>query len=266
MVQLVLAVVLLTVQAAGREGAAAGTFTLNGTTVTLTHAYASAQPGFFDKRTEDVRVLLSDVPLDDATRADVFAIRDLARAGRAHVIEVLIDATGSPIGGTFFSKEFDGMVSAAGMHVFTRERLERTAIAGRLSASPPQAFMGVTYAYDVRFSAPIPRAPTPAELAASLASPPAIAAGRYVAAVRRGALAPFLATMTTAAAAGYRNADGQDRLAELSADMPADSRVVGLEPQTDGSVLAHIEGHAGGIVIGYTVKMVRDGAVWKVGN
>ncbi len=176
-----------------------GTLTLDGVPVPLTHVYATAQPGFFDKKKEDIHVLLSSVALSDEERGDAFALIELARQGKVSAVEVVIDAEGSPIGGSLFAKGFGGMVSAAGMHEFARERLERSVIAGRLSVKEPHTFMGVTYQYDARFTAPIPRPPTADELAAALSSPPALAAGAYVAAVHAGQLPGLLATLTEGA-------------------------------------------------------------------
>src|SRR4029077_21144374 len=59
----------------------AGALVLDGVQIPLRHAYASPQPGFFDKSREDIRVLLSDVPLPDAARSDVFALMKLGRQG-----------------------------------------------------------------------------------------------------------------------------------------------------------------------------------------
>ncbi len=141
----------------GQPGTASGSLTLDAVTVKLTHAYASVQPGFFDKKTEDTRVLLSDVPLPDAALTDVFELIHLARDGKVHVVEVDIDATGTPIGGGLFAKNFDGTVSAAGMHKFAKDRWDRTLIAGRLWVDGPQEFMNVKWHYDATFSASIPR-------------------------------------------------------------------------------------------------------------
>jgi hypothetical protein len=250
-------------QTAAQEGKVTGTLTINTTRVALAHVYAHAEPGMFDKAQEDVHILLSDVSLPDADRADPFALIHLARDGKARIVEVIVDASGSPIGGALFAREFDGMASVAGIHVFARERFERTTIAGRLSTREPGEFMGVTFEYDARFTAPIPRPPTAAEITASLASPPARAATAYLAAIRRD-LASLLATLTRASAAGFRGADASARFQQIRDDMPADSRVVALVPQTDGSVLATVEGHEHGIVIGHTLRVVRDGGVWKV--
>ncbi len=143
----------------GQPGTASGSLTLDAVTVPLTHAYASAQPGFFDKKTEDVRVLLSDVPLPDSALTDVFELIHLARDGKVHVVEVVIDAKGEPISGGLYAKKFDGMVSAAGMHKFAQDRWERTLIAGRLWVDGSHEFMNVTWHYDAMFSASIPRLP-----------------------------------------------------------------------------------------------------------
>jgi hypothetical protein len=246
-------------QAAGQEGTVTGTLTINNVAAPLAHVYARAEPGLFDKSAEDVHVLFSDVPLADADRTDTFALIHLARDGKARMLEVIIDASGSPIGGAIFAREFDGMASIAGIHVFERQQFDRTIVAGRLSTREPDEFMNVTFEYDARFSAPIPRPPTAAEVAASLATPPALAASAYLAALRKGDLAAFATTVTSGPSVTPA------RFQALRSDMPADSRVVGLVPQVDGSVLATVEGHEGdGPVIGHTLRLIREGDAWKV--
>jgi len=251
-------------QAAGLEGTVTGTLALNGVPATISHVWATAQRGFFDKTSEDIRLLFSDVPLSDADRADVFALIHLGRDGKARVLEVVLDKDGHPISGEIYAKEFDGHVSVTGMHRFARERFERTAIAGRLYMEAPDEFMKVTFMYDLHFSAPIPRPPTAAERAAALASAPARAAAAYVAAVRRGDLAAVRALMIPEAAAEFDGPDGASRFADQRDDTTADAAVAGLEPQTDGSVKAKVEGHREGIIVGYTLRMVETPAGWRV--
>jgi hypothetical protein len=254
-------------QPQAQDGRATGSVTLNGTRVTLTHAYALAKPGAFDKSTEDVQVLLTDAELPLAARDDMFELIDLARAGKITAVEVLIDATGSPIAGGFYSKAFKGMISATGMHRFEPARRDAKSIAGRLSMEQPSTFMEVTYVYDATFDARIPRPPTAEEIAAAIASPPGVAAAAYLTALRRADLSAFVATLAPDAAADYRGADAQARLTSLRADMPADTRVVNLTPQPDGTALASLEGHQDGIVIGYDLKMVKTATgAWKVGK
>ncbi len=259
-------VLALAPQAAGREGTVTGALTLNGAPVAISHVYASAQPGFFDKTAEDVRLLFSDAPLSDAERADVFALIHLGRDGKARILEVVLDGDGRAISGAIFAREFGGQVSVTGMHRFERDRFDRATVAGRLYMAAPDEFRSVTFQYDLRFSAPIPRPPTPAELAAALASPPARAAAAFLVAVRRGDLAAIRAAMTGDAAGAFHGQVGPARLADLRDDTPADSAVVGLEPQTDGAVLARVEGHRDGVVVGSTLRMVGTPAGWKVGT
>ncbi len=262
---LVSLVLALAPQAAGREGTVTGALSLNGAPVVISHVWATAEPGFFDKSTEDVRLLFSDVPLSDADRKDVFALSRLGREGEARILEVLLDADGRAIAGSIYAKEFNGEVSLTGMHEFVRERFERTAIAGRLFVREPNEFMGITFQYDLRFSAPIPRPPSAAERTASLASPPARAASGYLAAIRRGDPASVRAAMTADAGAAFAGKDGSARLAGLRDDMPADAVVVAIEPLTDGSVLAKVEGHRDDIAIDYTLRVVETPGGWKVG-
>ncbi|MFI5167081.1 MAG: hypothetical protein ACHQQS_10700 [Thermoanaerobaculales bacterium] len=253
-------------QAAGREGTVTGALSLNGAPVAISHVYASAQSDFFDKKAEDIRLLFSDVPLSDDDRTDFFALIHLGRDGKARILEVVVDKDGQVISGSIFAKEFDGQVSVTGMHKFERERFERATIAGRMYMDAPHEFRNVTFQYDLHFSAPIPRPMTAAERAAALASPPAHAAAAYVAAVHRGDLAAVRAGMTADAAAAFRGPDGAARLTDLHDDMPADAAVVELRPLTDGSILAKIEGHRDGIVIGYTLRMIETPDGWKVGE
>jgi hypothetical protein len=243
-----------------------GALSLNGAPVTISHVYASAQPGFFDKKDEDVRLLFSDVPLSDEDRADVFALIHLGRDGQAHILEIVLDKDGQPISGSIYAKEFDGQVSVTGMHRFERERFERAAIAGRVYMNAPHEFRDVAFQYDLRFSAPIPRPLTAAERAASLASPPARAATAYIAAVLRGDPAAVAGAMTADAAAALRASGGGAELAALRDDLPADAAVVELQPLTDGSILAKVEGHRDGIVVGTTLRMIATPAGWRVGS
>ena len=248
----------------GPDGTATGTLTLNGATVDLRHAYASAQPGFFDKKTEDIRVLLSDVPLDDAQRADVFELIHLARDGKARIVEVVLNAEAEPISGAIFAPAFEGMVSVTGMHRFDQQAVDRGRISGRLSMDGPRTFQAVTFEYAATFSAPIPRPPTAEELAATLVSPPAQAATAYLAAIRSNRLPMFLDSLTASGAAAYRGPDGAAAFAALRADTPSDSKVVGLATPTPESAVATVNGTRDGIVIEITLELAVERGTWKV--
>ena len=246
------------------DGAAEGMLTVNGTTFPLKYAYASAKPGFFDKTKEDIHVLLSDVPLSDEQRADVFEIIHLARDGKAHVVEVVLDAEQRPIAGAFFTLPFEGMVSATGMHVFEQKAFEHKRIAGRLSTDGARTFQDITYEYAATFSALIPRPPTAEEVAAALASPPGLAAAAYVAAIHDNNREAFVGLLSEAAAAPYRGADGPAAFASVRAETPADGTLIGLTTPTENTAIATINGTRDGIVIEAIVELALIDGKWRI--
>jgi hypothetical protein len=253
-------------RAIAEEGTASGSLTLNGETVALKYAYAAAQPGFFDKASEDIRVLLSDKPLSERARTDVFELTHMGRDGAARVVEVLLDAERRPIGGAIYALNFNGMVSMAGMHRFEPRRFERTGVAGRLFVEGPHEFNGVTFQYDATFSAELHRPPSAEELAAELASPPARAATAWLAAIRAGRLQAVLDLLAPGAAANWRDTAGQTRFAELRAETPPDSRVVSLARPTSATAIATVDGTrtGDGVVIESNIELALIDGTWKI--
>jgi hypothetical protein len=247
-----------------QEDSAAGRLTLNGTTVQLTHAYASAQPGFFDKSQEDIRVLLSDVILPNSALSDVFDLIHLARDGKARVVEVVLNATKQPISGAIYAPQFEGMVSVTGMHRFESTAFERARVAGRLSMEEPRTFQGVTFQYDATFTARVPRPPSDDEVAAALAGPPARAASAYLTALQSGSLPAFLAMLSPSAQTQYAGTDGRERFAQLRAETPANCRVIGLTTPTSTSAIATVNGTRDGIVIEFSLELSFEAGTWRV--
>ena len=243
---------------------ATGGVTANGRQFALHYAYASVQPGFFDKKTEDIRVLLTDVPVEEKIRGDVFALSRLADSGKLHGLEVVVDAKGEPMSGFLFLNVFDSMVSVAGMHKFERKALERTVIAGRMFTDGPRTFSGVTWEYDVTFSTEIVRPPTKEEIAEGLKSPAALAAVAHLKAVQIGFEA-FVATLTESAATAFRGPDGQSRYKEVRAETPSDSRVVLLTKRPDGAYVATVQARRrDGVLLESTLTLRQEGTAWKV--
>ena len=248
------------------ENSASGTLTLNGAPIALRYAYATAKPGFFDKQSEDVHVLLSSVPLPGDAREDPFGLIRLAREGKAAIVEVVIDARGNPISGAIYARPFNGMASLSGIHRFEKETFDGRMASGRLSMDGPREFADVEFHYEARFSAAIPRPPTKEELAALLESPAAAAARDYLAAVRKGDLESFVSTLSTPRRSEFAGHKGAARFEALRKEMPLNLRLVGAKPSPDGGVLVSAEAEQGGVVIEYVLKMVEEGGHWKVGK
>jgi len=147
---------------AGDDGKAEGTLTAAKTSVKLVHAYAQAQQGFFDKKSEDVLVLLTDVPLSGAALNDPFERRKMEKEGKLRSVEAVINAKGQPINVTVRDKAFGGppVSGASTEDIFEPKTNDGKTIAGRLHrAKPGASFDDVPFTYDVTFSAPVtPRA------------------------------------------------------------------------------------------------------------
>lgn len=148
--------------AAGEDGKAEGTLTVAKTSVKLVHAYAQAQEGFFDKKVNDVLVLVTDVPLSGAALTDLFERRKMEKEGKLHSVEAVINANGQPINVTVRDKAFGGPPVSGGSteDLFVTKTNDGKTIAGRLHrAKPGASFDDVPFTYDVTFSAPVtPRA------------------------------------------------------------------------------------------------------------
>ena len=151
-------------EAGAESGTAQGKLTVGGQETPLTYAYARAEKGFFDPSKEDIRVILSDVPLDDEALNDDFARNQMAQEGKLHCVEVIINADKEPISAAIRHPAFSrtqGFVSVSGMHHFEPKTFDGKRVEGRLSTDRPNEFMNVSFQYAAEFAAPVWRRPAP---------------------------------------------------------------------------------------------------------
>jgi hypothetical protein len=264
LVAVALALAMFSARSMAQEGRATGTLRLNSAIVNLQYAYASPRRGALDKTTENVHVLLSDVPLPDSARDDLFTLVGLGRKGEAHIIEVVIDANGKPVNGVIYAAAFNGMASLEDIHEFERERLDRTSIAGRLRTRAPGLFASIAFEYNARFSALIRRPPTDKERATVLASPPATAAAAYLRALAAGDITAFRQSLAAGRADVYAGARGIERFLALRAEMPSDMRVANVLKLTDTDASVGVEGYQSGSVIELVLPLKLERGAWKV--
>jgi hypothetical protein len=139
------------------DGKADGTLTVNGKTTKVAFAYARSVPGFFDRNTNDTQVIVSDVPLDASALADEFVRIDLAKQGKLHAFEIIIDASGTPISTAWRHDGFKGPMPSglSSADVFTKKALDDKVIEGSYKSAADEEFFGNTYAFDVRFRAAV---------------------------------------------------------------------------------------------------------------
>jgi hypothetical protein len=264
---ILLAVVSPLASAAGlAPGEAKGTFTMNGQATPITHAYAIAEPDSSDKSKENVRVILSNVPLSPKaveSWSDRMGMSDLK------AVEIVFNPAGEIISGEFRHpvKSF----SATGMHEFTKEKLDAGAVAGRLKTSKPGEFFGTTYSYDVTFAAKVerkekPKPPNPAAAAAAEKSPQAKAYRAYEKALRAGDMAGIKKGVTAERA---KQLDAEPKAKEMigliGMMMPKEIKILDLK--TEGPNAATLvlsgKGEGGGEETG-EAKMKVEGGAWKV--
>ena len=135
-----------------------GKLEVKGAPVALTQVYAYAVEGFFDKKQQDVTVLLCDVPVAPAAVRDSFARKALADAGKLHCVQQVINAEKQVINFEIRDNRFGDRPPGGGSteHVFEAKTFDGKTIAGRSRTKGPQkSFDDVPYSYDITFSAPI---------------------------------------------------------------------------------------------------------------
>lgn len=145
-------------QAGAAAATVSGTFTVAGKAAKLTHVYAKSGPGFFDKKKIDTTVTLTDVELTPAQLADEFALMQLADAGKAHGLILVINDAKQIISCQMHDQAFKMSASVAGTNLkFDATTFTRTRIAGKAYLEKPDTFgpHDVPYNFSVTFDAPI---------------------------------------------------------------------------------------------------------------
>jgi hypothetical protein len=140
------------------QNRAEGKLDVDGKPVAITQVYAYAKEGFFDKKKQDVVVLLCDGAVPAPAVRDVFAYKDLIATGKVHCVRQTIDADKQVINFDVGHQRFGSMGENGGSteHVFDAQTFDGRTIAGRARTKGPQkSFKEVPYTYDITFSATI---------------------------------------------------------------------------------------------------------------
>jgi hypothetical protein len=153
-----LAIAALAMAPVSAQNRAEGKLDVDGKPVAITQVYAYAKEGFFDKKKQDVVVLLCDAPVPAPALRDVFAYKDLIATGKVHCVRQTIDAEKHVINFDVGHERFGSMGENGGSteHVFEPQTFDGKTIAGRArTKSPQKSFKDVPYTYDITFSAAI---------------------------------------------------------------------------------------------------------------
>jgi hypothetical protein len=252
------------------DGTASGSITVNGVTTKLSHAYARAMPGFFDKTKEDVQVVLTDVPLEPKALEDEFERIHLADAGKLHAFEITLNAEGKPISTSFRDNGFK-KASPSGLSssdVYTSKVFDGKTVEGSYKSAKPGEFFGETYSFDVSFRAEITRAakvvpPTAAETAAAQKSPQAKVYRDFLNAVQKEDLAALKKLFSKEQAKNLDDPDAKKMVQMVRMMSPTDIKVLKVVETGDAADLT-VAGKQDGNVANGVVHMVKEGGAWKV--
>jgi hypothetical protein len=144
--------------AAAAQNSVQGKLEVDGRPVAITQVYAYAKEGFFDKKKQDVVVLLCDAAVPAPAVRDPFAYKNLVAAGKVHCVRQTIDADKHVINFDVGHQRFGSLGENGGSteHVFEAQTFDGKTIAGRSrTRSPQKSFKDVPYTYDITFSAAI---------------------------------------------------------------------------------------------------------------
>ena len=154
----VLAVVASRMVPVAAQNRVEGKLDVDGKPVAITQVYAYAKEGFFDKKKQDVVVMLCDAPVPAPVVRDTFAYKDLIATGKVHCVRQTIDADKQVINYDVGHQRFGSLGENGGSteHVFEAQTFDGKTIAGRArTKSPQKSFKDVPYTYDITFSAAI---------------------------------------------------------------------------------------------------------------
>jgi hypothetical protein len=269
----ILAPVFLTcaATAGGQEGTASGKLTVAGATTPLRYAYARAEKGFFDEKKEDIRVILSDVPIPLAALSDEFARHQLAAQGKLHAVEVVLDSQKQAISGGLLHeafREMQGFVSITGMHTFEAKTFDGKMVEGKLSTEKPGKFQEISFEYAAEFRAPVWHRPPPtASGAAAAQTAPGKAVLAFLKAARSGDVAAIKKLMTAEAAReldGPRSKEMVEFL-KTATPNPATAQIDSVDITGDTAEVIVVEKSKDGSQTS-TMKLALEGGEWKVGG
>jgi hypothetical protein len=148
------------------SGTSAGTLTINPeaafgqggdelATIKLAYARAQATRDPFDKTKGEIRVVLSDLPISDATMTQANGVAILVQTGKLQAIEFFLSADGKPAWGTMLYKKLSISLNEQSFK-FERKTLNDKVVAGKISMDARNIVSGKPkYGCAATFSAPV---------------------------------------------------------------------------------------------------------------
>jgi len=248
---------------------AEGQLTVAGNKVQLQHAYALAQPGFFDKTQEDIVVIVTNIPLSDKAVEDRWERSALVSEGILKSVEITINSKQQPISVTVKHPAFKASPSGfSSNYILELKTFDEKTVEGRMYCKTEQEFVDTVYSFDFTFKAEIRRKkelppPTEAEKEAAAKSPQAAVYLEYVKAVNAGDVKTLKKVLAAEVAKELDGPDKEEMLEFMQIGNPPKIEFQRITVNGDSATLL-LSAQDEGLELKGTIEFVKEGDLWKV--
>jgi len=255
------------------DGKVEGSFTANGKTFALKHAYAQTRKDPFDKKKTVVVVIVTDKELTPEVVSDDMEFMMAQDKQQLTGFTATIDADKQLISNNIFSPAFKKMkqFSGVGVQTLALTVITPARVAGSITMAKPDTFDEEKYQYNATFDLPIgkPAGPPPPPTLKGTPLPagggdPGKAYAAYLKNLTAGDMKAFLGGVTAARAKeASSDPDFKKLFPLLQAMQPTGVKITsGAIDGNNATLLA--TGKDGDNVSRATITMVRENGVWKV--
>ena len=248
---------------------AEGQLTVAGNKVQLRHAYAIAQPGFFDKTQEDIVVIVTNTPLSDKAVEDRWERSALASEGTLKSVEITINSKQQPISVSVKHPAFKASPSGfSSNYILELKTFDEKTVEGRMYCKTEQEFFDTVYTFDFTFKAEIQRKkeippPTEAEKTEAANSPQAAIYLQFIKAVNAGDV-KTLKNILVADVAKELDGPGKEAMLEfMQMDNYPKAEFQRIMVKGDSAILL-LSAQDEGLELKGTIEFVKEGDLWKV--
>lgn len=248
---------------------AEGQLTVAGNKVQIQHAYAMAQPGYFDKTKEDIVLIVTNIPLSDKAIEDRWERNALVSEGTLKTVEITINSKQQPISVSVKHPAFKASPSGfSSNYILELKTFNEKNVEGRMYCKTEQEFFDTVYTFDFTFKAEVRRKkelppPTEAEKAVAAKSPQAAVYLEFVEAVNAGDVKTLKKVLAADVAKGLDGPDGEEMLEFMQIGIPPKAEFQRITVKGDSATLmlsAQDEGHD----LKGTIEFIKEGNQWKV--
>jgi hypothetical protein len=248
---------------------AEGQLIVAGNKVQIQHAYAMAQPGYFDKTKEDIVVIVTNIPLSGKAVEDRWARNAMVSEGTLKSVEITINSEQQPISVSVKHPAFKASPSGfSSNYILELKTFNEKNVEGRMYCKTDQEFFDTVYTFDFTFNAEVRckkelPPPTEAEKEAAANSSQAAIYLEFVEAVNAGDVKTLKKILAADVAKGLDGPDGEEMLEFMQIGNPPKAEFQRIMVKGDSATLmlgAQDEGHE----LKGTIEFIKEGDQWKV--